>query len=527
MKTFFLLISAIIISITAGAQTPRLNSNPGASAVIFLDFDGQLVTGTSWNWSGAINAQSAGLSSDTITEIFNRVAEDYRIFNLNITTDSSVYEAAPGTKRSRIIITTTYQWYGAAGGVAFVGSFTWGDETPAWVFSGLLGNKIKNIAEAISHEAGHTLGLQHQSNYDINCVKTAEYNPGRGSGEISWAPIMGVGYYRNSTTWHNGPNAFGCSYIQSDIDVISGSPNDIGLRTDDYGDTHLQSTAITVVANVFKANGIINTAEDKDVFSIKITNPTTIKVNAIPQNVGNNNAGANIDIRISLLNAAGDTLNRYNPTELLNAGIDTNLNSADYYLVVEGVSNSNLPDYGSRGFYSLTGTLAAALPVWQLVLSGTTANGSHLLKWNYQSDERIGTIFLESSADGTHFGTLAQLGTGSASFSCKSYSGNTTWYRIKVVLEEGKKSYYSNIVALRAATRNTVFVENNIVNNEIVVSSNQAYQFQLLDERGKLLQQGPVVQGKNRLPVYNLQNGLLFLRVFNQSGSYLFKIVKQ
>ncbi len=48
------------------------------------------------------------------------------------------------------------------------------------------------------------LGLQHQSTYDSNCVKTAEYSPGQGSGEIGWAPIMGDGYYENLTTWHIG-----------------------------------------------------------------------------------------------------------------------------------------------------------------------------------------------------------------------------------------------------------------------------------------------------------------------------------
>jgi hypothetical protein len=75
--------------------------------------------------------------------------------------------------------------------VSYVGSFTWGDDTPGWVFSGLLNNNIKYIAEAVSHEAGHTLGLQHQSNYDAECTKTSEYGQGQGTGEISWAPIMG------------------------------------------------------------------------------------------------------------------------------------------------------------------------------------------------------------------------------------------------------------------------------------------------------------------------------------------------
>ena len=106
-----------------------------------------------------------------ITEVFNRVAEDYRPFTINVTTDSTKYLSAPVNQRTRVVITVTSDWYGSAGGVSFVNSFTWGDNTPCFVFSELLGYKPKNIAEAASHEAGHTLGLRHQSTYDANCAK--------------------------------------------------------------------------------------------------------------------------------------------------------------------------------------------------------------------------------------------------------------------------------------------------------------------------------------------------------------------
>ncbi|RZL12666.1 MAG: hypothetical protein EOO89_19195 [Pedobacter sp.] len=132
-----------------------------------------------------------------ITEIFNRVAEDYRPFNVNVTTDSTKYWSAPLYKRMRVVLTTSNAWYGNnAGGVAYSRSFTWGDNSPCFVFTALLGYDTKAVSEASSHEAGHTLGLRHQSSYDANCVKTAEYNGGRGSGETGWAPIMGVGYYK-------------------------------------------------------------------------------------------------------------------------------------------------------------------------------------------------------------------------------------------------------------------------------------------------------------------------------------------
>src|SRR5688500_15992866 len=135
MKAIFSVLYFFSFSTGIFAQVPKLNSFGPSQATVYLDFDGQYVNGSVWNWAGPINALPAALNATQIAEIHGRVAEDYRIFNLNITTDSAVYFAAPIKQRVRIIVTPSYEWYVPAGGVAFVGSFTWGDETPAWVFS--------------------------------------------------------------------------------------------------------------------------------------------------------------------------------------------------------------------------------------------------------------------------------------------------------------------------------------------------------------------------------------------------------
>src|SRR6476661_1998476 len=206
MKNRILLFSFMLLSAVTLGQVPLYNSYPSATATIFLDFDGHYVNGTSWNMNGPISCGPSNLTQDQMTEIFNRVSEDYRPFNINITTDSTRYWSAPPYSRMRMVLTVTSSWYGSAGGVSFVGSFTWGDNTPGFIFTALLNYNTKYIAEATAHEIGHTLGLRHQSSYNTSCVKTAEYNAGTGSGEIGWAPIMGVGYYRNFTLWNNGTN---------------------------------------------------------------------------------------------------------------------------------------------------------------------------------------------------------------------------------------------------------------------------------------------------------------------------------
>lgn len=137
-----LIQSGLMVLLCAGTltanSTPILSSYPTASPTIFLDFDGHTVSGTSWNVSGPIFCGASGLNDAQITEVFNRVAEDYRPFVVNITTDSTQYLSAPANKRMRVIITVTSSWYGSAGGVAFINSFTWGDNTPCFVFSALL-----------------------------------------------------------------------------------------------------------------------------------------------------------------------------------------------------------------------------------------------------------------------------------------------------------------------------------------------------------------------------------------------------
>jgi hypothetical protein len=522
-----LLFGLLCISFAAGvtAQVPVLNSFPSARATIFLDFDGQYVTGTSWNWSGPIDAQPSGLSVNAITEIFNRVSEDYRVFNVNITTDSTVYNLAPVRQRMRIIITPSYQWYGRAGGVAFVGSFNWGDGTPGWVFCNLLGNNTKNVAEAASHEAGHTLGLQHQSLYTATCAKT-EYNGGAGSGETGWAPIMGVGYYKNLTTWYNGTSTVSCSTYQDDVSILSGN---LGYRTDDIGNTHMSATSVGFTNTGFSTNGLINSGTDKDIFKFTLSSPTYVHLSATPQNVGVNNSGANLDIKVSLLNYKADTIGIYNPSDFLSAGVDSSLNSGTYYVIVEGIGNAYLPDAESVGYYTISASPITALPIHRLTLSGKTNSGVHTLNWIYEADEAVKHIEIQNSKDGVKFEALTQVSAETKTFSWKPLTDNTLFYRIRVITAANEKSYYSNVITIRHRSDDNapVTVMNNMITNTIVVNTDKEYSYQVMDATGRLLQRGQLVNGTNRIEINTAQKGLLLLRVQGANEGWTWKLMKQ
>ena len=171
----------------------------------------------------------SGLSPASITWIHKLIAEHFSLFNLNITTDPTVYNRAPLRQRVRIIITTDGSWYGPVTGVSAIGSFVWGDDTPGWVFINTLSSNTAFIAAAATHQIGHTLGLQHQSVYDGYGVMISELSGGENNIFSAEAPLMGIPFYKNAD-WKTGHPSTGADNIQTDTAVIAGAPNYIGYR---------------------------------------------------------------------------------------------------------------------------------------------------------------------------------------------------------------------------------------------------------------------------------------------------------
>jgi hypothetical protein len=529
MKTRSKLLTALIalcFSMISYAQIPVCNSLPSAAATVYLDFDGQFVNGTSWNYNGPIACGPSNMTNNQITEIFNRVSEDYRSFNINITTDSSKYWAAPIFQRARVILTVTSDWYGAAGGVSYVGSFNWGDNTPCFVFTALLRYNTKNVAEAASHEIGHTLGLSHQSTYDAGCLKTAEYNPGLGSGEISWAPIMGVGYYKNMTLWHNGTDPWGCSNYQDDLSIITGFANGFGYRNDDYSNTTDSATQTNFVNNRFSLNGIIEKISDKDVFKFIMPMQGNFHLDANPYSVGSGDNGSNLDIKIELLNNTQNVIGSYNPDMLLNATIDTNLNAGTYFLRVQSVGNIYAPQYATLGSYNLTAAISPTgiLPLHRLELYGVNENNQHRLNWTIVADETVVQQVLEVASDGRNFQPLGQLNPAIRTFSY--FPINTaSYYRLNVTFDNNRQ-YFSNVVVLR----NTTVIPNltaTLIRNSVVVNSPSAFSYAIVDYSGRTVMKGNLAQGINTINASGLGNGLYIIQYNNGQERYAEKFMKQ
>lgn len=532
MKTLlrsYLIAVFFLMAVAVHAQTPQLSSYPSATATIFLDFDGHTVNGTSWNYSGPIYCGASGLSPGQVTQIFNRVAEDYRPFNINVTTDSTYFLNAPLNRRMRVILTVTSDWYGSAGGVAFINSFSWGDDTPCFIFTQLLNFNLKYISEAAAHEAGHTLGLRHQSTYDINCTKTSDYNYGQGTGEIGWAPIMGVGYYQNFTLWHNGPNPYGCTNFQSDLDVITSVNNGITYRNDDHTNDFTTATTVSFSNNQFIATGIIEKTDDKDFFTFVLPSYGQFRLDAIPYNVGTGNAGSDVDLQIQIVNESQVVLGTYNPGTLLGSVIDTMLSAGTYYLLVDGKQNQYAPEYGSLGSYSLQGNLVQGdlLPLRKLELKGTLLQDKHHMSWIIDADEKVVKQVLEVSNDGTSFRILSDSQIDLRSFVYIPNSGGMFQYRLNVTFDNGRQ-YYSNVVAMRQndSSPRPRLLNNLVSSNVISVSSPGTYTYLLFDANGKEIKKGQIVNGINKIEINNLPRGMHLLRFTNGKQNWIEKFVR-
>jgi PKD repeat protein len=346
-------------------DTFLLHSKPGASKVIYLDFDGHTTSGTSWNssFTGGANIVTPPYSADsdrttyTTTELDNiysiwqRVAEDFAPFDVDVTTEDPGLEALRKTTTSdtqfgvRVCIGgSSYDWYGAgAGGVAYLNSFSWNSDTPCFVFPDQLGSgNAKYTAEAASHEAGHTFNLSHDGQTNIT-----EYY----QGHANWAPIMGVGYYKDIAQWSKGeyPSA---NNLQDDTAIIA---NVVGYRADQHGDTIVNATLLSGTS--VSASGIIERRTDADLFGFT-TGPGPVSFNVAPAPVS-----PNLDIQLALYDGLGNLVTSANPSTL-GASLSATLAQGTYYLAVDGVGTGDpltaYNDYGSLGQFSLTGSIVPA-----------------------------------------------------------------------------------------------------------------------------------------------------------------------
>jgi hypothetical protein len=363
----------------------KLHSRPGASHTIFLDFDGGTIKQTAWNAYHGVpewNAQAYdtdgkknSFSNDEISdmaEIWQQVAEDYVPFDVDVTTEDP---GKLGPTIGWILVTSTTDANDrplpepAAGGVSYVNTFGYGQTafySPIFVYYNNLGSPAA-VADAASHEMGHTIGLTHDGT-------TGSGSPGiGGSSNVSWSPIMSLDHAGHITQWSRGDYP-GATNTQDDIGILTGS---LGRRGDDHEDTRFATgTPLAIdargrIADVDpyaveerrnpKNRGVIEDQDDIDVFVFN-ARAGTVDISITPARDAahpQSRDGANLDIQATLYDARGKKIAVANPRDDTAANLKVRVPAGRYTIEVRGVGSSAAlyTGYGNLGQYFISGSV--------------------------------------------------------------------------------------------------------------------------------------------------------------------------
>lgn len=453
-------LAAAVSSDAARAAAPpttgpefQLESRPGADHTVYLDFDGHTATGTSWS-AGSITTSPYDTDGDpntwsqaeldVIAQSWAAVAEDFAPWDLNVTTKEPpardlVYSGGADTRWGVRVVITPDDWDNCrCGGFAYVGSFDDRTDEPVYVFN----STLVGVAEASSHEVGHALGLAHDG-----LAGGTSYYLGHGSGEQSWAPIMGAGYYEAVTQWSKGDyyrannNGSSANYGQGPDDLaIIGSltnGNGFGLRPDDHGDDRTSSTSAASGTSL-SGHGVIETASDVDAFSFTTgAGPIIIELDV-------SSPRPNLNIEAVLIDDSGTMISTASPTTL-EASISTTVAAGTYHLLVSGVrtgsplspSPTGYVDYATIGQFTLSGTIIESLgedtapdPAFDPDPADGATDVSTLsqLRWSIVGEGTKSDVFLGTDQD-----TLAPLAfavTGTSVEPGELDPGTTYYWRV-------------------------------------------------------------------------------------------------
>ena len=322
---------------------PIYHSRPQARVKLFLDLDGYIDPEDglygAYDFDGDRTTFSA-VELEAIHEIWARVTEKYSPFDIDVTTEEPADLSGGTTLMVRFGGYNPPVWgVGLNGAFLFTNGRNW-----VRVFSDNAPQELKTIAEVAAHESGHGFGLQHQSLYDANGVKIAEYNPGTSEK----GPIMGFSSWQTRGLWWYGQSSQGANFWQDDVAVITRPANGFGFRADDHGDQLATATALSGTLPI-SAAGVIERQFDVDLFSLDISEPVLVRFEARTAHHDTARIGM-LDASLAVLDSVGTPIATAATTDLDEA-LYISLSPGRYYVRVSGAQN-----YGDIGQYSLNVT---------------------------------------------------------------------------------------------------------------------------------------------------------------------------
>lgn len=349
------------------AEVQKLESRPNSFNVIYI------------NINGMVNSE---VDRTNAVQAWRMVAEDYRPFEVNITTNYSVYSNTPVKNRMKVDLNS-----GHNSGLCHLAGFGKG--------------AIQCIAtvDNLSHEIGHGLGISHDGG-SINSI--GDYY----QGNDHWGTIMGYVSLGKMGTFNNGDYE-GASNKEDDLQIIA---SHLTFRADDHSNTFLNSSPLVVTRDSVSPihnTGVIEKSDDKDVFELNFSEKSNVNLWIKPLKYYNNlHVKATIyDADKNVLFTSSPYQHQGNVSSIMQAAkIEGDFEKGIYYLEIENSGYSNdegfvYSSYGSLGYYEISGYAGVVQARANVDVSTTTCMNSEVVLNNKSLGTDLNYLWTIEGAD--------------------------------------------------------------------------------------------------------------------------------
>ena len=324
----------------------KLQSKPGSSYVFYLN------TTSVMNGSTPINNRT----KEETYRIWQCAADQYSMYNMNVTTDVAVYNAAKSASVSR---TGTMKFVNADGrSNAPLSSF--GTTSAGTLYRNALhGEYGYGLGMTCAHEMGHQMGMSHDGG-------SAQSDPEYffGLPDVQWNAIMG-NYWRGSAwenqlfQWSKGEYNT-ATQKQDDLRIMASK---VPYMKDDIATTKPIEIDATGVISSDKNWGQIAENTDTDTFTFEVDGEgggvLNLRIDPIEYL-------RQLDVEAKIVDSKGATVATSNlPVNRSAEFKNLNLTGGTYSLVIQGggelTPKTGFSNYSSLGYYAMQGTLTGSV----------------------------------------------------------------------------------------------------------------------------------------------------------------------
>ncbi len=324
----------------------KLQSKPGSAYVFYLN-QAAVLTGTT---------PKNGNSKESVFRVWQCVADQYSMYNLNVTTDLAVYNAA----KTKDVLKTGIINFVDADGRSNAPLSAFGTTSAGTLYRDASnGDYGYGIGMTCAHEIGHEMGMSHDGG---SAQSDPEYFFGLPA--VQWCPIMGNYWYGGS--WNN--QLF--TWSKGEYNTATQTQDDLKIMNVNEKVPYVVDDNPTTKAIKFGAGGVISATNnwgqieqntDTDVFTFGVAaggGKINLKIDPLEYL-------RQLDVAAKIVDSKGTTVSTSNLAKNRSAEFkDVALAAGTYTLVIQGgaelTPQTGFSAYSSLGYYGMEGTVTGA-----------------------------------------------------------------------------------------------------------------------------------------------------------------------